>query len=203
MLKKGLLSTIALITALSVAHSSFAGGPDDTNSYVDQNQESTSGFYIGGHGGVAIPSGEYAYLIKTGLNLGLQVGYHFDTNVRVELAMDYMENAVRAQYAGISNEQVNWFTFMLNGYYDFHITDCSFTPFIGLGIGTASANASASLNGGTIISQSETRFAYQGILGFNVPLSHRVTLGADYRFLNWTNDGTHQNILEATLNYYL
>jgi OOP family OmpA-OmpF porin len=72
---------------------------------------------------------------------------------------------------------------MANGYYDF-LPYSKFDPYIGAGIGVARVDYSslAGAAGTTLIDQTDTKFAYQGIVGARYLIAPQWDLGAEYRY---------------------
>ena len=179
------------IIGLAMCQAAFAGGPE--------YQEDMSGPYVGVHGGVAIPGGDFfSDAFNTGPDLGVQVGYRID-NFRIEGAGTYYYNSVSLD--GI-DAHLNTFTLMLNGYYDFDFGSIV-VPYLGAGIGWAHFSAGGSDVAG---SPSDNEFAYQGIAGLDFKVAPNMTFGPRYRYVGWTTSGddsssAHFNVVELVFNY--
>lgn len=80
-------------------------------------------------------------------------------------------------------------TLMANGYYDFHLPS-GLKPYIGAGLGVAILSANVEGFGRTLTDDSDTVFAYQGIVGVGYEVSMGgmpVTLLLDYSYFGSQN----------------
>ena len=114
----------------------------------------------------------------------LALGYKFK-QARAELAVGYGNYGVNNQtfsssrfgsFSSSSDSSMNLTTVMVNGYYDFPITNSDgsrsrWSPYIGAGIGYANLNVPGCSGNGCFSGGSTGGFAYQG----NVGLSYRVS----------------------------
>lgn len=152
------------------------------------------GFYLGGGLGLSIP-GNADYEDATNTNeiesdLGfaglVSGGYQFDSNWRVEAEFGARIN----QVGGITGTgggapedgDINVFSLMANAMYGIP-TGTKFTPYVGVGAGIAWVKAKeldAVL--GSTIDDSDTTFAYQGILGVEYDISSNLKASLDYRY---------------------
>ncbi len=81
-------------------------------------------------------------------------------------------------------------TLMLNAYYDYN-TDSAFTPYVGIGIGTAMTDLEFSPSGVGIINDDDDTFVYQIILGASYDFSDNLAAFTSY---------IYRDADEATLN---
>ena len=72
-------------------------------------------------------------------------------------------------------------TVFVNGYYDFH-TGTIFTPYLGLGIGTAWVDSKGDVNGHGAGSNTETNFAWNVGAGVGIELDYNLSLDLNYRY---------------------
>jgi hypothetical protein len=114
----------------------------------------------------------------------LALGYKFN-QARAELAVGYGNYGVNNQtfssnrygsFTSSSNGSMNLTTVMVNGYYDFPITNkdgsrSRWSPYIGAGVGYANLNVPSCSADSCFSGGSTGGFAYQG----NVGLSYRVS----------------------------
>jgi outer membrane protein OmpA-like peptidoglycan-associated protein len=133
-----------------------------------------------------------------GFDLGL--GYGFDNGFRIEGVGAYGDaelSVPAASYNGApigavpgASGNLQTMELMFNGIYDFN-RDGAVQPYVGLGVGVLRANAKANnlvYTNGTDISaangfaDSDTGFAYQGLLGLGYKVSEKLTLDLGYRY---------------------
>jgi opacity protein-like surface antigen len=87
-------------------------------------------------------------------------------------------------------------TLFLNGYYDF-MADQAFSPYLGVGVGYADTDVTYKPSGVGVISDSDTGFAYQFILGASYALNESFEIYGDAR-LRYTDDASvKSNLLSA------
>ena len=133
-------------------------------------------WYAGINGGVELPV--QAIDQDAYADLGAQIGYRMN-NWRLEEGYNY--------YFSTRGNAL-----MTNGYYDFR-NSSKFTPYVGLGAGWFNVQPTNSL-------------AFQGILGVDYQLCHQMTLGVNYRYINWigasANGLTASNTVNLVLNRY-
>lgn len=72
-------------------------------------------------------------------------------------------------------------TFFLNAYYDF-MSDESFSPYIGAGVGYADTDVDFMPSGVGVINDSDSGFAYQFILGASYAINDTLELYGDVRY---------------------
>lgn len=193
------LVLLTAVASVAVAASAFAA----TN----------NGVYAGVNGGVAIPAGTtaqvdgisgtgFSKLVKTGFDLGGQVGYRFNKNFRAELAASYLRNSLNTFNGLLQNSShLNSGLFMANGYYDIDLGS-AVVPFVGAGIGDIYQHGYVNTVIGNV-NKSENDFAYQGIAGVAYNVSQNVSVDVDYHYVGWKNsNGASQNLVNLGLNYY-
>jgi outer membrane protein OmpA-like peptidoglycan-associated protein len=110
------------------------------------------------------------------------LGYSFGS-VRVEGEIPYRRNGVdKLAPATTGGGHTSSVAGMANAYYDF-LPDSRFDPYVGAGIGVARVNFSGIRGAGaTVIDDSDTVFAYQGIVGARYLVAPQWDLGAEYRY---------------------
>jgi opacity protein-like surface antigen len=116
---------------------------------------------------------------KSGLGFAGALGYKFNPNVRGEFEIAYRKNDVN-DIGGDTSYNVLSLTVMnygVNVYYDFVDASLPLKPFIGAGIGYASAK----LSGGGL-SESDSQFAYQAIVGVAYPFDPNGNITFQYRY---------------------
>ncbi|MEE8515291.1 MAG: outer membrane beta-barrel protein [Alphaproteobacteria bacterium] len=117
-----------------------------------------------------------------GWGLAGAVGYKYPSGLRLEGEISFRDNEVDS-VSGVTtgSGDVSSFGFMANVLYDFG--NGKIVPYIGAGIGLAHVSFDAiSPVGGSVVDDSDTVFAYQGIAGLAVPLNDLVALSLDYRY---------------------
>lgn len=121
------------------------------------------------------------------------VGYKFPSGIRVEGEFSYRDNEVDS-VSGVTtgSGNVNSFAFMGNVLYD--IGNARVVPYIGAGIGLARIGFDAvSPVGASVVDDSDTVFAYQGIAGLAMPINDLVALTLDYRYFATSDPGSATN----------
>ncbi|MGD0102798.1 MAG: outer membrane beta-barrel protein, partial [Rhodopila sp.] len=170
-----------------------------------------TGLYIGGGAGVNIMHNEDAQLttpaapgvaagaqLKTrvGPAVAIDLGYGLGNGLRAEIEGDYRYNTFSGNSGGVGiGGQEQKYGVMANVLYDFVGLVPFVQPYVGVGAGYQWAqerNLYASAPGflARARTDSEGKFAYQGILGaaFPVPNAPGLALTADYRFMGLTGD---------------
>jgi opacity protein-like surface antigen len=153
--------------------------------------------YIAVQGGLVQPE-SHDFLIGSGAKVttNLKDGYvvvgaigrKVGQNIRAEIEGSYREAEVEnhsttgpALAGSVGENKVT--AGMVNAYYDVP-TSTNITPYIGLGVGVAHVDYQnyGTTATGTVLDDSETVFAYQGIAGLSTPLTARLSLNAEYRY---------------------
>lgn len=173
--------------------------------YTPNSQPATlaNGFYLRGDlgyrwnmmgsaesvGGPANPSGNH--LSNTG-SVGTGIGYK-SSWFRTDLSVDYL---TASKYRGTVatpddvTAKIQAIPVLLNAYLDLG-TWQHVTPYIGVGAGTAYVRLtdyqSAVAPPFTVFSKSQWQFAYAGLAGLTVDVSHNVQIDLGYRYLNLGN----------------
>lgn len=114
---------------------------------------------------------------------GAAIGYALRNGVRLELEFTYRWNDVDfiKGVSGASGD-VKSYTGMVNAIYDIN-TDSRWTPYVGIGLGVNHAEQKVRSSATSVIDDSDTAFAVQGILGLAYALTDHVRLTADYRYM--------------------
>lgn len=110
--------------------------------------------------------------------------------VRVEGELGFRENDAESQNLGFftlqSGSDVDQTSFMANAYHDF-LPGSKFRPYLGLGIGLVSSDASGNAGG------SSTDFAYQAMIGLSYKLNRKWALDGEYRYTEVDADTDLEN----------
>jgi OmpA-OmpF porin, OOP family len=136
----------------------------------------------------------------TGIGVGADVGYGFANGFRVEGEVTYGRNllgklsgkltiatstgtgttastsSTTASFSTDVRSSVHSWAFMANGYYDFDL-GLPVTPYVGVGVGAAIVTLHFVGS-----EDSDTVFAYQGIVGISYPVAPTASLGVEYRY---------------------
>jgi opacity protein-like surface antigen len=116
---------------------------------------------------------------KSGLGFAGALGYKFNPNVRAEFEIAYRKNDVN-DVGGDTSWNVLSLSVMnygVNVYYDFVDASLPLKPFLGAGLGYASAK----LSGGGV-SESDSQIAYQAIVGLAYPFDPNGNITFQYRY---------------------
>jgi OmpA-OmpF porin, OOP family len=160
-------------TALCMAHAQLASA------------RPMEGFYASIHGGVnfledsnleiSIPNNpplEGGLVFDTGWAAGVAFGYQWQNGFALEGETTYRENGLKRQemmgMTGDISGDINSFTAMLNAKYELD-TDGPFSPFIGVGIGSALITVDANPNTPDAFKQSDAEHAAEMLDGFPSP----------------------------------
>ena len=111
--------------------------------------------------------------------LGYQWGH-----LRAEGELGYRRNSLdKFSTLGSGDGHATSFDLMANGYYDF-LPYSKLDPYIGVGVGVARVNYTnlAGAGTGVVLDDSDTQFAYQGIVGVRYLVAPQWDLGAEYRY---------------------
>ncbi len=217
-----LRSTLLAATILALPVVGHAQGMLD---YGGRNQP-ISGVYLGGGVGAnfsqeqnnTITDGPYSASGKFNFDTGfvgkLAVGYGFGNGFRAELEGSYRYNGLSGTnplpLAGVAHASgdVQKYTGMLNGLYDFNNVSPYVIPYLGVGIGYGGQelqgvniytnNTAASARNGNIRIGNTTKgsFAVQAIVGAAFPVTPNLSITAEYNFfvmptdLNYSGTGT-------------
>jgi len=184
--------------------------PQTRSSLIDAN----SGWYLrgdlGAHWGLiggaesATPPNPVDNSLGTGMTASLGAGIK-SSWLRTDVTIDYAspvkyQGTVAA--AGDTTAKIQAITALLNGYIDlgtwYHIT-----PYIGGGVGAAYTRISdyvgtapAPIGGGS--APNRWNFAWAGMAGVAVPISHNMMVDVGYRYLNIGNFSTGNDAFAAT-----
>lgn len=173
------LRRCAVTAALVLAASTFPSAPA---------QAGMEGLYGTGKIGLNLQSLHNANHGLSGdqdqtVGLGAAIGYDFfpaaAMPVRIELELMYQTEAKHSDSGSTLKNSVS--TVFVNGFYDFH-TGTIFTPYVGLGIGTAWVDSRGSVNEHGAGAGTETNFAWNVGGGVGIELSYNLTLDLNYRY---------------------
>jgi OmpA-OmpF porin, OOP family len=175
------------------------------------NAQPISGLYIGGGAGVNIMHDESAQITAPGAGgrsfgahfptqvgpaIALSLGYGLGNGLRAEIEGDYRYNTFSGSSGGVAvGGQEQKFGVMANVLYDFVDLVPYVQPYVGVGVGYQWAQdrgLHASVPGvlATAATDTEGKFAYQGILGVAYPIAAApgLAITADYRFMGLAGD---------------
>ena len=158
---------------------------------------------------------------SVGIPISLYAGLQFENGLRAEGELFY-KNVTHNEinYLGTTNKinsKLQSIGIMGNVYYDFYndgkaYTSASFSPYVGLGIGLASVDiSSATTNRFKLWNRgNDIAFAYQAILGYDIPLKKDLLLDVSYRYCSTTGmkvdqvkwDFSTHNILLGVRYYF-
>jgi OmpA-OmpF porin, OOP family len=145
--------------------------------------------------GAADVPGEVLTSVGPLLSLAFGVGFHH--GLRLEAEGNYLSNGITGE-SGLSGEDLGTgkeqkYGLMGNVLYEFGRT---IRPYVGGGVGvqyvhepdavSSSGGVVVAVNGGT-----QASFAYQFIAGAAFPVTKKVSIVADYRFLSLVGDRTY------------
>ena len=184
---KNLTKVAVAVAALTASAAGFAGGTDN----YAKPAAPQDAYYVGLHGGFNIAKGgpelsgkKVGNNLKTGMGLGLNVGYKFafaaDQAARAEFEYTYLGN----KWKGFPRDEfalnrLSQNLFMLNGIYDYSpMQELTLSAGAGLGL----AHLSTSVKNGATKFKSETRFAMQLIAGASYNVMPELSLGVNYKF---------------------
>ncbi|MCY4264376.1 MAG: outer membrane beta-barrel protein [Gammaproteobacteria bacterium] len=88
---------------------------------------------------------------------------------------------------------------MLNGYYDFNLNG-GITPFIGVGIGNASTQATFAPSNTSVLDDDDSGFAWQAIIGAQYSITDQLSLGVSYRHISIEDVSVNVDLIPAQLN---
>jgi opacity protein-like surface antigen len=166
---------------------STTSGGTTTVTVSDIEQEFDRGFAIGGEAG---------YAFGNGFRVGGEVTYrHNDLG---DISADLSTVSGSTATSGNVDEDISSWAFTLNGYFDI-ATGSPFTPYVGVGAGAAIVNLDLETNLGNI-DDSDTVFAYQGIVGLAFALSQNVDVGVEYRYFA-TSDPEFSGDFDTSAEY--
>jgi len=159
---------------------------------LEASAQQTSGWYVGGGlganwlrdsdvggGGVATSKAEF----DTGWAGILSGGYGLGNGIRLELELGYRNNDVDKVAGASGRGDVTQWSLMGNAIYDF-ATGTAFTPYVGIGLGgvRVDVDGGGTFAGGRTISDDDTVFAYQGLLGVAYAIAPQWKLDLGYRY---------------------
>jgi opacity protein-like surface antigen len=112
------------------------------------------------------------YEMDEGILWGVAVGHRFSPNFAVEAEITTAE----AEYSCCTPNNVNVTNYMVNAFYTFR-PDASIRPYVGAGLGMVDIEYEAA---GKL---SDNVFGWQAMAGLEMPVSPRVSLFGEYRYL--------------------
>lgn len=105
-------------------------------------------------------------------------------DLRIELEGSYRANDIDDISAISADGDIEAYSGMINGYFDFRNT-WIIVPYVGAGFGATHIKLDHDGAGGAFptIDDDDTVFAYQFMAGFNYDLGDNLAIGLEYRFL--------------------
>ncbi|HJB65374.1 MAG TPA: outer membrane beta-barrel protein [Candidatus Mailhella merdavium] len=130
------------------------------------------------------------------IGIGAAMGYDFyplaAMPVRVELELMYQTEAKYTNAGTTLKDSIS--TVFVNGFYDFH-TGTIFTPYVGLGIGTAWVDSEGSVNGYGTGTNTESNFAWNIGAGLGIELDYNLSFDINYRYAGFGTARTGSSAL--------
>ena len=174
---------------------------------VAANADPITGLYVGGGAGANLMQDEHAAISAPGLAIGtvnlrsrvgpafmLSLGYGLGNGIRAEIEGDYRYNSFggtsgRTNSGGLEQK----FGAMFNILYDFGAIVPIVQPYLGVGAGyqwAKESNLHATGPGFAAAASTDTegKFAVQGIAGMGFPITRALSVTADYRFMTLIGD---------------
>lgn len=163
---------------------------------IGATQAREDGFYIGVGAGYNLPHEQDLDVTNADQNIehtggpgGLATfGFKYEEGWRAELEAGYRSSAVDSISGASGNGDVDAWTLIVNGLYDFEAD--GFTPYVGVGAGLAYVNFDGvspigTAGGGTtsLNEKSEPALALQALAGVAVDLTDSLALTGQYNFL--------------------
>lgn len=140
-----------------------------------------------------------------GIPVSLYLGRQLQSGLRFEAELFYKYYTTKdLEYSGQKHKidsDAQLFGAMGNVYFNFFhgFDDAPFSPYLGAGVGAANVQMTAGSDDRFTYwdDDSDTVLAYQGVIGFNVPIRQNLLLDFSYRYLGTTDvtiDRTDTNI---------
>ena len=163
-------------------------------------QAQNRGYYVSGNAGVSLLSdaklesnnlkfGEFSF--DPGFNVGVALGYNFGS-LRLEGEIAYHRNemdeifqnslVIGCPCVSSIDGSLSTLSYMINGYYDFHLANSGLVPYLGAGLGAATTKVDIGLSG----DDTDIVFAYQVAGGVGYKINPNMTLTAGYRYFATT-----------------
>lgn len=151
--------------------------------------------YIAGSAGLSLPRDmdldggtiNSSIDLETGPAAVISIGTGLMENVRGEIELGFRSNDAGSISGASASGDTRSLSAMFNGFYDFD-TGSNLTPYIGFGFGAARVSANGiSPVSGTRVDDTDTGFAYQGIVGAAYELNANWLATADYRYFSAPN----------------
>ena len=116
------------------------------------------------------------------------IGYQYDNGLRTEVEAGYRTNDVDTIAAGRATGDANVYSAMVNVLYDFDISDTGLDTYVGVGAGVAHIDYdTVSPAGGSIVDDSDTTPALQGMAGVSYEVGDATELYVNYNYFHATN----------------
>jgi OOP family OmpA-OmpF porin len=181
------------------------------------NAQPITGLYVGGGVGANIMQDENAKVsggagtatthlrTRVGPAVALSLGYGLGNGIRAEVEGDYRYNNFGGGSGATNSGGLEQkYGAMFNVLYDFVGLSSFVQPYVGIGGGyqwAKETNLHASGPGFTAAAKTDTegKFAYQGIIGAAMPIAGApgLSLTADYRFMGLVGDRNYSGVLNG------
>lgn len=160
---------------------------------ISFSAQAEEGFYIGvgaaanyAHddefdNGVTNPDTEYDW----GWGGVGSLGYKYENGLRSELEFGYRGNDIDSVGNAAAQGDVQTMSAMLNVLYDFDITETELDTYVGVGGGIAKVDYDNIRSGGTsLVNDSDTVPAVQGIVGASYPVAESTDVFLNYQYFH-------------------
>jgi OOP family OmpA-OmpF porin len=159
---------------------------------ISASAHAEEGFYVGIGGGA---NNVHDDKVKgSGISAGAEydwgyaaagtLGYAYDNGIRSELELGYRDNSLDSIGTVSANGDVDAMSAMLNVLYDFDVSDMVDT-YVGVGGGVVKVDYNNFRTlGGTVINDSDTVPAVQGIAGASLALTEKTDVFLNYQYLH-------------------
>jgi OmpA-OmpF porin, OOP family len=127
---------------------------------------------------------------KTGVTLGLGLGYVLPLGFRVEGEFGFLHIPVDTEGGVDEGGYINNYLLMANAYYDLKLAALGpFKPYVGFGLGVARVNIRQTIFRESVgqhvdVNTPRTSFAYQARAGLAYELTPRLDLSVGYRYVH-------------------
>lgn len=204
-MKKVILSTLAVLLFTSNGYADSCSNPNPE--YLEQLPCQKMPFYVKATSGINFLHVKSLDFQK-GYLLTAALGYKFFCGARIEAEYGYRRN--QSEFKGYRFVKGHFITssVMINGLWDvplYRWFDCGVQPFIGGGLGCNFERYSIMNTIGSVFKthQHKNHFAWQVIVGFDVPLLKRLDFTFEYKLMS-PGESTHlNNSIAVGLTYYL
>jgi opacity protein-like surface antigen len=195
---------LAVASALALAASSLVTQDAQANDLRDYlTRAPSSNWYLGGSLGYNATSDQTSTgqtatgqgrLVETtfddGFATGSYIGYRVSETLRLEGELAFRRNdgqslAFNGNDQSFAGSGAESYSFLANAYYDFP-NSSAITPYVGVGAGISFIDNDF-LYRAVDFDDNDTSFVYQGIAGLSTPLTPRIDVFLDARYIDATD----------------